>query len=219
MEPASGTALRVDQAHNEFLQVAAEPGLVGLGLLAWLGVRVASVAVRIARDREPRAAAPGLVAAVGLAGLAVDAFFSFPLHRAIPPLVAAAYLGLLAAGLTPAGGVKPPAGVRTASSGLRSRWLKIGGVSAALLVLLGWPERRLRCDRHVLRTLRADAASDWHGVIAEGTKAHRVNPSGASSSSGSPPPTSAAASPRTRAPAFPRPLYPEPVALTPTVQP
>src|SRR2546425_9643863 len=33
-DPISGVPLQVDQVHNEYLQVAAELGLVGLGLLA-----------------------------------------------------------------------------------------------------------------------------------------------------------------------------------------
>jgi O-antigen ligase len=166
-DPISGVPLQVDQVHNEYLQVAAELGLVGLGLLAWLGGRAARVAARLVRQAEPETAASVLAAAGGLVGLGVDAFFSFPLHRAIPPLVAAAYLGLLATAASPVGGREAPAP--------GPRW-RIAAAALALLGVLAWSERRLRADHHVLRMLRADAASEWARVIKEGAAARRANP-------------------------------------------
>jgi len=167
VDPVTGVTLRVDQAHNEYLQVAAELGLVGLGLLVWLGVKVARLAISLIRRAEPEAANLAVTAAAGLLGFAVDGFFSFPLHRAIPPLVAAAYLGLLGAAASPTGRLEPPAPGR--------RW-RIAAASLALLGSLVWSERRLRCDHHVLCILRADAALEWARVIEEGAAARRANP-------------------------------------------
>ena len=166
-DPISGVPLQVDQVHNEYLQVAAELGLVGLGLLAWLGARAARLAARLVGQAEPETAASVLAALGGLVGLGVDAFFSFPLHRAIPPLVAAAYLGLLATAASPVGGGESPAP--------GPRW-RIAAAALALLGVLAWSERRLRGDHHVLRMLRADAASEWTRVIEEGAAARRANP-------------------------------------------
>ena len=166
-DPVSGAPLQVDQAHNDYLQIAAELGLVGLGLLAWTLMRTARVAAVLVLRAEPEAAAPALAALGGLAGLGVDAFFSFPLHRAIPPLIAAAYLGLLAA----------PVGAAVESGGpVPRRRLGVAAAALALLALLFWSERRLRADHHVLRMLRADLGADWAGVIAEGDAARRANP-------------------------------------------
>jgi O-antigen ligase len=167
VDPVMGVTLRVDQAHNEYLQVAAELGLVGMGLLVWLSVRVTRLAMSLIRHAEPETAASVLAAAGGLVGLGVDAFFSFPLHRALPPLVAAAYLGLLATAASPAGGREAPAP--------GPRW-RIAAAALALLGVLAWSERRLRGDHHVLRMLRADAASEWTRVIEEGAAARRANP-------------------------------------------
>ena len=112
-EPVWGTPLFVDHPHNEGLETAADLGIVGLGLLAWLGVRVVRRAVRTLAT-EPARVATDLACAAGLLGLGVLAAFAFPLHRAIPPLVGAVYLGLLARGATPEGSGQPT---------LRPRWV------------------------------------------------------------------------------------------------
>ena len=166
VEPVLMRPLLVDQAHNEYLQAAAELGLVGLGLLGWLGALGAGRAWRAAEEArsDPVAAAPAVAAAVGLLGLAVSAAFAFPLHRAIPPLVAAAFLGIL--GAAPAAAPAAP----------RGRVLRLAAAAAALVLVVAWSERRLRADRHVRAVGDARAGSDWERVVAEGTAAARANP-------------------------------------------
>ncbi len=51
---STGAATMVDHAHNEFLETAAETGLIGLGLLLWLAVACVVTAVRAARLAEAR---------------------------------------------------------------------------------------------------------------------------------------------------------------------
>jgi O-antigen ligase len=71
-------------SHNTPVTVAAETGVVGLGLLAWLLVGAGLVSLRRLRERPPTAQVAGIVAAVGLAAifvhsLAYNAFFEDPL--------------------------------------------------------------------------------------------------------------------------------------------
>ncbi|MEK7475295.1 MAG: O-antigen ligase family protein [Candidatus Coatesbacteria bacterium] len=72
------------RAHNDYVQWAAEVGVVGLGLMLWLFAVVGKVgwrAVEVAGTAQDRACAGGLLG--GCVVLAVDAAFNFP-FRVIP---------------------------------------------------------------------------------------------------------------------------------------
>ncbi|HWX25397.1 MAG TPA: O-antigen ligase family protein, partial [Vicinamibacteria bacterium] len=96
VDPLFSPTLQLDYVHNDYLQVGAELGLVGLLLSLWFGIAL----VRTFRSSE--AAAPpgwtglGLGLFVGIAGVLVDALFSFPFYRAVPPLVIMVAVGLAA---------------------------------------------------------------------------------------------------------------------------
>lgn len=80
-------------SHNTPVTVAAETGVVGLGLFAWLLVTAGLVAIRGLPDRPRSARIAGVVAAVGLAAifvhsLAYNAFFEDPLMWGLLALAA-----------------------------------------------------------------------------------------------------------------------------------
>ena len=66
----------VDDAHNEYLHVLAETGLLGLGAFLWFLFRGVRSALGLLRTPEARAEALPLMA--GLAGLLLTAGFGFP---------------------------------------------------------------------------------------------------------------------------------------------
>lgn len=91
---AVGATINVSHAHDDYLQLAAELGvpaaLAALGLLlwlVWLGVR------QLFLDPEPDLLLGAVL--VALAGLAVDAVFSFPMQLIGPQLLVAILLALL----------------------------------------------------------------------------------------------------------------------------
>jgi O-antigen ligase len=80
-------------SHNTPVTVAAETGLIGLGLFAWLLVAAGLVALRRLPDRAPTARIAGVIAAVGLAAifvhsLAYNAFFEDPVMWGLLALAA-----------------------------------------------------------------------------------------------------------------------------------
>jgi len=107
VDPLFSPRTHLDFAHNDYLQLTAEMGLVGVALLAVLGAAF----VRVIRDARARCAGGevALAAAViaSTAGLLTDALFSFPAYRALPPWLLAldaSVLAVLARGPAPARG-------------------------------------------------------------------------------------------------------------------
>jgi O-antigen ligase len=94
-------------AHNEYLQVLAELGFVGLALLV---VLVASLACTVWRGRpEAPSTAVWAGAAAGLAALAVHSALDFLWHLPAIPLAGAVLAGLvLPTALDQEGGIQPP---------------------------------------------------------------------------------------------------------------
>ena len=93
--PTDGTRLYpVVHAHNGWLELVAETGIVGFGLLAWILV-VATTSARsaFASNEDER---PIVVAlCLGLLGIGITAGFSFSLQLTTPLLMIMTYLALL----------------------------------------------------------------------------------------------------------------------------
>jgi len=91
-----------DKAHNEYLQLWAELGIIGLGIFTWLIISYFRFGLKILRkikDEYRQGIIIGLMGAV--VAVLVDGIFGFPLH-----LPATIVLFWLALGLTVAVGVK-----------------------------------------------------------------------------------------------------------------
>jgi O-antigen ligase len=168
VDPLFGPERQLDYAHNDLVQLGAELGLAGLGLAAWLGVSLLGAARGVWRQRASVDTAPLAVAALaGLLGLAVDALFSFPFQRAVPGLVAAVCLGVVAGAVTP-----------RVVSATRGAWLAVGASAALLLALAGARQARaLAADRHLLLALRAERAGQWSAAEQHAREALRHRPS------------------------------------------
>ena len=149
-----GQGLRLGHAHNDFLQVLATTGLIGLAAYLWLIAALASAARRaLAEERDrPRNAA----LAAGLAGL----FFNLQFNIVSLPAYASA---ALAAGLL----LRPRAG---AAAGVLDRRLKRAAVLtfAALSTIyslrLAAADREFKLGREAAN--RAESLSYFQGAIA-----------------------------------------------------
>jgi O-antigen ligase len=128
-----------DFAHNDYLQLVAELGAVGAGISAWLAVALARMLRVLWRREEAERRALVLGVGLGLAGLGVDAAFSFPLYQALPPLVCAVYLGVLAALATRFGWDARAWWLFDAARGLRRMVPPlVAAAAAALLAATAW---------------------------------------------------------------------------------
>lgn len=165
VDPGFSEKAQLDWAHNDFLQVLAELGVIGAGLLAWLLVTLVRVLGAGLRS-EPLPVATAAMA-VALAGLLADACFNFPFQRALPPLVFAVLLGLLSVLHAPP---------RRSPLARRARApLALAAVLA--LVPVGVAQvRLLAADRHVDAARRAEARGDWTRAADESAAALRWDP-------------------------------------------
>jgi O-antigen ligase len=161
-DPLFAAGRELDFAHDDYLQVAAELGLVGLVLALVLVYRVVGPGVAQARGDLGR-----LAALVGIAGLATDALFGFPTYRALPPLLAA----LFAARLLP--DEREPARPLA-----RAQGTLLVLVSAALtLGVLAVEARAFLADRHIMRMMGAASLRAAAEERAEAEAAERLDPS------------------------------------------
>src|SRR5688572_13280465 len=156
-----GARAQLDHVHNDPLQLAAETGLVGVGLLAWLMV----CAVRTWRTAAEVAGPLAVAWAVAIAGTAIDALFSFPMQRALPPVVLAVGVGSLA-GL---------AGLQPGPARMTARALA-AAAAVALVFVVPWQLRAVRADRHVGKMLSAERRGSWLEVRDEATAALSLKP-------------------------------------------
>jgi O-antigen ligase len=170
-ESMTGAERTVRDLHNDWLQAAVETGLVGLALLLALAGAAARILLRQARAlRNSRDAWTVVAAAGGMTACAVIACVSFPLERAIPPLLLAGYAALALA-------------VPVRGSPLRTSILPrpILVPAACLMVLIlvasvAWGGLRLDADRHFRRLAMAERQGDPLAVSAEARRVLARNP-------------------------------------------
>lgn len=151
------------RVHNDFLQAFAELGVVGMLLLGWTGFVWIRVTLRLtssAYSSDVRFWAIGI--ALGIVGLLVNALFSFPFRRAIPPFYLMVLAGILAS-------FHESQDRRFYA--IRQRWVVL---CSCVLVFVGliWVVRfhylGIRYDRHLYRLMQLERSGDWKGIIARG---------------------------------------------------
>ncbi len=173
---ASGP-LRVESPHDEPLQVLAETGLPGLLAFAWIGFVAFRLLLRLRRSESPAVRRVALGLGASLAGLAVDATLGFPLRGAVPPLLAAVILGVLARldhAPAPATAQVPAAG-----KSRLGRWRVPAAALAcgmALVASVAFSSRRLAADRALLELRVAELERRWGDAVAAGRRAVAADP-------------------------------------------
>ncbi len=153
-------------AHNDYLQIWAEQGIIGiiltLGLfisfllLAWKGLK-----------RKDDASGFHLGMMLGMIGILCDALVSFPMDKAIPPFVILFYLSMMI-------GVDPDA--RTVFVPKR-----LATALALLSVILlwqtvAWNLTRLSADKHYMNATQAGEKKNWPKMLYESKVAHDLRP-------------------------------------------
>ncbi|PYQ45212.1 MAG: hypothetical protein DMF77_04895 [Acidobacteria bacterium] len=163
VDPLFSSRLRLDFAHDDYLQLTAELGLVGTALLVVLAVS----AMRLVRQARRRAgtgeeAVLAAAATAAAAGLLTDALFSFAAYRALPPWLLALDAGMLA---VVARGPAAARGFVVAAPAARR--VCVGAATVAGLALVVAQSRWLRADGHVGAAQRAESRDDWPGVVRQ----------------------------------------------------
>lgn len=159
------------QVHNDFLQAFAELGVVGMLLLSWIGFVWVKITMRLTSprySRDVRFWTLGIT--LGIVGLLVNALFSFPFQRAVPPFSCMIFLGVLGSFY---------AGDDPKFCSMGPRWAILCACTVVLVGLI-WMVRfhyqGILCDRHLLRVAQLERSGDWRHLIAEAQKAYRSHP-------------------------------------------
>ena len=160
---------QLTNAHNDYIQTWSETGTVGMFFLLLFAVGTIYIIKRILdHEKENRFTIIGI--AVCLAGLLVNAFFSFPFQRALPPLLMMIYLAVI--GSLYVHYTKPSS-------------IQFSPVASVCLLfvtfivatqLYSLEKKWLECDRFYLRITSAEKAKMWRGVIREAKNAISLNP-------------------------------------------
>ena len=169
-------------AHNDFLQIFAEGGVVATVLVVWVvALLLLNLARLFATTIAPEDRLLGGTCMAAIAGLAVNALFSFPIYRAIPPLMLAVYA---------AGATRSAAGFVSLSRDanrpriILPRWVPVAGAALCALVTVAWAVQQVRwfaADRaYKNQRFALTQARDWDEVIRWGkrvlaTNSHRTD--------------------------------------------
>ncbi len=164
---------QMSRAHNDYIQTAAELGVTGLVLfliLLFYGLFIAWRLVTRTESTGVTLLAAGLSA--GIIAFMVEAFFSFPLQRSIPPLMVFAYLGILV--LLHSSMVSPEQVLtlkvpRPAGIGL----LVIVSVLGALLIRFN--AGTIVSDRYFLQAMRMESIGSHKKALSAALTAHSYN--------------------------------------------
>ncbi len=166
--------VQLHTTHNDYLQIATELGVVGLILFLGLTGAAFVLACRLLRPRYPlrtRRIVIGIVG--GLAGFMVQAMFSFPMERAIPPLILYIYIAILVAlfnrhapGRTVRCLVFPQK---------RALWMFVTFLSIGIFLSL-FHYRNLLSDHYYRSALESERKGEWRDVLEAGRTSHEYFP-------------------------------------------
>ncbi len=169
------------QAHNDYLQLTAELGLAGFFLILWMAWEFLRMAKRLlgsgSREDDRLIAAAGLTA---VAGMSVNALFSFPLYSAIPPLI----FGLYAAVLARICSIGPTEKEGKSTGAAFPRIYRSGprfyaALTIALMALGGFGYLQIKwlwADRYISLQRRSISKQSWENAIVYGEKVRSFNP-------------------------------------------
>ncbi len=157
-EPMFTDKIQITNTHNDYMQLWSETGTVGLLLLVWTAITVAILFVRLwRRETEDLLLILGIF--IALAGMGVNAIFSSPLQKAIPPLLVAMLLAALSGWDRQYRGKGRAVSMKPA--------IAVAGAAAALIGLLALGSlqlRRIRCDGAYVYTSAAARQQMWDQV-------------------------------------------------------
>ncbi len=145
-------------AHNDYLQLAAETGIIGLILFAW--IIIATIRALYNMELATSKAALGTLAASigGCAAIAISAFYGFPFHLSLAPFLIATYLAL-AINIDQSPGVLIGTQVRVAAG-----YICFGGIIILAILLPLW-EKSICADRLYRQAELAEEAGNFDAVI------------------------------------------------------
>ena len=162
-----------NNTHNDYIQFFAELGIVGFLLFVFLFAFTLFICVKLLSkkvSRDTRLVALSIISCI--VGIAIDAFFSFPFQRAIPPFFLMIYLAVASRLMT----IVFHKEIKSISISSRLR-IPFAAVSLAFLgAMCFWGVRQLRADAHFLKLFYADKKKNFRTAMTEAERVLSFNP-------------------------------------------
>ena len=158
------------RTHNDYLEVRAEMGIVGVALFCALfaAAFLAALAVLRKKDTAPRERHDLVVLTSGLLGYCVIQFLDFPRERIECQVVLALFFGYLAFHTRAWWAQWPGIGIRN----LRGAFLWAATAGLLFNVLIGW--KRVQGEIHNVNLLEAQARHDYRSLLTEAQAAQNA---------------------------------------------
>ncbi len=175
--PRDGDSMILTQAfhgHNDFLQLLSELGLPFAVILCWAGFLLLKSSRNLFRRNCPAEDRYlGAAMLIALAGLTLNANFSFPLYRAIPPFLLAVYTAIFVQ-LTRRGDPVKAISLKL----IGNQWLGAGCVFASIGLVV-WSIAQyfvIKSDGHFYSMHKAIKIENYGKALAQLDKAKHYNP-------------------------------------------
>ncbi len=166
-------AIQHINAHNDYVEILSDLGIIGFSFLLFLGVRLFWTAIKTFYGRWDNNPNRYLVLGVllGCMGIGINAFFSFPFKQPAPIMVFLAYLGILAveySRVTDAKLWRFKAASRAAAVGMVLSILTV----SVFVVHYQWNESEI----HFRKATIASHQKKYHEMKREGQLSHDAMP-------------------------------------------
>jgi O-antigen ligase/Tfp pilus assembly protein PilF len=155
--------------HNDFLQLLAETGVIGGGIGLIVFVLFFVQVIRLWQTASVRVVFAVLGLGTAMAGILINACFSFPFDMPIPPLMVAGYMAGVV-GLTRWPDTRYPDVSGPWKTGAGMVFL----LAAAILSVYYY--RDIQSDRYYLNALSMEKNRNWPAVIQYAETAYTLNP-------------------------------------------
>ena len=166
-------------AHNDFLQIISELGLPAVLMIIWASLLILKSTGALLKSNIPQEhRIIGVACLAGIIGLAINAGASFPMYRAVPPLLLAVYSAIISRLPLFVDTEKGSSDHLTQSPKLSGKLLR-ASVALSFLILSIWTVIQIRwavADRYSKQRLLAMRQRNWPAVIYWGEKVQSKNP-------------------------------------------
>ncbi len=166
-DPVFNYNTQLHRTHNDFLQAFAELGLIGILILLWFAVELMRIVRRIfTKSTSAHDLLMTTTVVTIMAGIGINACFSFPFQRPIPPLVFMVMVGII--GSIDSGATRP---FYCFSPSTRTTLLATS-ISLLLLLLAGrFHQHSLQFDRLAFQMAISESNQQWDDLIDQGRTA------------------------------------------------
>ncbi len=174
VEPGLNAELRLNRAHNDYLQTASEVGIIGLLLYLWMLGAAFKMSWRTWKHTSSKGTRARVVClAMGVAAFSINSFFSFPLQCPVPPLFLLLLIGLIGALYLETVGEERPVVIRI---GKFAGGALLAGILIILSALTVLNARNIVAHTYLFTSYRYATGRNWEMARAMAERAKGHNP-------------------------------------------